>query len=153
MKNIFLGITIGIFLLCGNAFAQTKQTNDEKAIEALLAKAGMAWKAGDMTKFSELLTDDCEHINPFGQEIKGREAIRQHLQWVVDNVFKTKPEIEFSEVSIRFIRPNVAVIVFLIKDPTASTREVVMVTKMKKEWKISMFQGTAISEPPVVNPN
>jgi uncharacterized protein (TIGR02246 family) len=92
MKNIFLGITIGIFLLCGNAFAQTKQTNDEKAIEALLTKAGMAWKAGDMTKFSELLTDDCENVSPFGQVIKGREAIRQHLQWVVDNVFKTKTQ-------------------------------------------------------------
>jgi uncharacterized protein (TIGR02246 family) len=160
MKNIFLGITVAIFLLCGNAFAQTKQTDDEKAINAVLLNAGRAWQDGDINKLADTLTEDCVHIDPFGKQISGRDTIRTTLQWVRDVVYqKAKLELEVSETNIRFISSDVALVVMVMKQTTKgksggdSFTETFIVSKVKSKWKISLFQGIAVTQPPIVKPN
>lgn len=160
MKNIFLGITIAFLLLCGNAFAQNKQTDDEKAINAILMKSGQAWESGDMTKFAETLTDECVHVDPFGGVISGRENIRTKLQWVRDEVYKKeKVELEITETTTRFLNADAAIVVMKMKekgksDPNGTAlTETFTVSRVKNEWKISSFQGIEIKEPPMVKPN
>lgn len=147
MKNIFLGITVAIFLLCGNALAQTKQTDDEKAIFALMTNVGKAWESGDLNKFAEYLTEDCVHIDPFGKQFNGREAYQKHLQWVIDNFYsKNKPKLEVSEFSMRFISSDVALLTFLSKEGTRSFRESFLITRVKNDWKIASVQLVTVAE-------
>lgn len=151
MKNVFLGITIAIFLLCGNAFAQT---DDEKAVIALMTNVGKAWEAGDLNKFGEYLTEDCVHIDPFGSQVRGRAAIKTKLQWVIDNFYqKEKPKVEISEYSAVFVQPNVALLTYLRKEQTESARETVVVTKVKNDWKVASFQHIMVAEPPKAKTN
>jgi len=155
MKNLILMTTIAIFLLCGNAIAQTKQTDDEKAINAVLLKAGQAWESGDMTKFAETLTEDCVHVDPFGKVISGRENIKTTLQWVRDEVYKKeKVELEISETIFRFLSSDVAIVLMKMKEtgknnPSSGLYvETFTVSRVKNEWKISSFQGIDVKEPP-----
>lgn len=146
MKNIFLGITAAIFLLCGNAFAQTKQTDDEKAIIALMTNLGKAWDARDANKFGEFMTEDCTHIDPHGLHT-GRVAIVKHIQWVIDNILpKDNSKMEVSDFSLRFVSSDVALFGFLGKEGGQSMRQSYVLTKTKNEWKIASFQLTKIIE-------
>lgn len=147
MKNIVLGISIAIFLLCGNGLAQTKQTDDEKAIFALMTNFGKDWNNRDLDKIGEYLTDDCTHIDPQGVERKGREAIKTHMQWVIDNLLpKDNSKSEISEVSLRFVTSQVALMTFVLKEGGRSMRPTITLVKVKSDWKITAFHLTFISE-------
>lgn len=155
MKNIFLVTTIAIFLLCGNALGQTKQADDEKAINTILLKAGQAWESGDMAKFAETLTDDCVHVDPFGKVFAGRENIKTMLQWVREEIYKKeKVELEIIETTFRFLNPDAAIILMKMKEtgknnPSSGLYvETFTVSRVKNEWKISSFQGIDVKEPP-----
>ncbi|MBS1794634.1 MAG: SgcJ/EcaC family oxidoreductase [Acidobacteria bacterium] len=155
MKNLFLAIAVATFLLCGNALAQTKQTDDEKAIGAVLMKAGQAWESGDVAKFAETLTADCVHVDPFGKLITGRENIKATLQWVRDEVYKKeKLDLEIGETTLRFLNADAAIVVMKMKEtgknnPTSGAYlETFTVSRVNNEWKISSFQGIDIREPP-----
>lgn len=146
MKNIFLGITAAIFLLCGNAFAQVKQTDDEKAIITLMTNVGKAWEARDASKFGEFMTEDCTHIDPHGLHT-GREAIVKRLQWVIDNILpKDNSKMEVSDFSLRFINSETALFGFLGKQNGHTMRQSYVLIKTKNEWKIASFQLTKIEQ-------
>ena len=146
MKNIFLGVTIAIFLLCGNAFAQTQPTANEQAIFALMTNVGKAWDARDANKFAEFMTADCTHIDPHGLHT-GREAIVKHLQWVIDTLLpKNNSKMEVSDFNLRFASSDVALFGFLGVQGGHSMRQSYVLTKSKNEWKIVSFQLTKIDQ-------
>lgn len=154
-KQFFLSITIAIFLFCGSAFAQTKQTDDEKAVFAVLTTAGAAWESGDMTKFAATLSDDCLHVNPFGKVFVGRDNIKTMLQWVRSEIYKNeKVELKIDETTLRFLGADTAIVMMKMvekgKTSPVSTGllETFTVTRVANEWKISSFQGIEISDPP-----
>jgi uncharacterized protein (TIGR02246 family) len=146
MKNLFLGMTIAIILLCGNALAQNKPTADEQAIIALMTNVGKAWDALDAKKFGEFMTEDCTHIDPHGLHT-GRDAIVKHLQWVIDNILpKENTKMEVSDFSLRFVGSDVALFGFLGKQNGHVMRQSYVLTKVKNEWKIASFQVTKIEQ-------
>lgn len=146
MKNIFLGITIAILLLCGNSFAQTKQTDDEKAVIVLMTNLGKAWDARDANKFGEFMTEDCTHIDPHGLHT-GRVAIVKHIQWVIDNILpKDNSKMEVSDFSLRFVNSETALFGFLGKEGGQLMRQSYVLIKTKNEWKIASFQLTKIEQ-------
>lgn len=147
MKNIFLGVTIAIFLLCGNAFAQSQPTADQKAIFALMTNVGKAWEARDVNKFADNLTEDCTHIDPQGVVSKGREEVKKHLQWVIDNMLKNdNSKMDISDISLRFVNSEAALLTYLAKEAGKSIRQTVVLSKVKNDWKITSFQLTFVSE-------
>ena len=147
MKNVFLGITIAIFLLCGNAFAQSQQTADQKAIFALMTNVGKAWESRDVNKFADNLTEDCTHIDPQGVERKGREEVKKHLQWVIDNMLQNdNSKMDISDISLRFVNSEAALLSYLAKEAGKSIRQTVVLSKVKNDWKITSFQLTFVSE-------
>jgi len=146
MKNIFFGLGIVIFLLCGNAFAQTAPTDDEKAIFALMMNVGKAWEARDANKFAESLTEDCTHIDPHGLRT-GREAVKKHLQWVIDNILpKDNSKMEVSDFSLRFVNSETALFTCLCKQYGQSMRHSYVLNKTKNDWKIAFFQVASVAE-------
>lgn len=147
MKNIFLAITIAFLLLCGNAFAQKQPTADEQAIFALMTNVGKAWEARDLNKFAENLTEECTHIDPQGVESKGREAVKKHLQWAIENVLpKDNSKMDISDVSLRFVNSEVGLLTYLATEGGKATRQTVVLSKVKNDWKIASFQLTFVVE-------
>jgi uncharacterized protein (TIGR02246 family) len=146
MKNIFLGITIAIFLMCGNTFAQSQPTDDEQAIFAVMTNVGKAWDALDAKKFGEFMTEDCTHVDPNGLHT-GRNAIVKHIQWVIDNLLpKDNSKMEVSDFSLRFVNSETALFGFLGVQGGQSMRQSYVLIKTKNEWKITSFQLTKIEQ-------
>ena len=52
---------------------------DQAAIEAVFAKFGAAWKAGDAKARAALFAEDATIINPFGMVAKGRAEIEKRF--------------------------------------------------------------------------
>lgn len=147
MKNLILGITIAIFLLCGNVFAQSKNADDEKAINALMVSALKALGENDLNKFGSFLTENCTHINPWGEQIDGREAIVKHFQ-----SFHTKeaPKLEILGNTLKFVTADTALLTMLFKEGSKTFREIIFVAKVKNDWKIASFQGIEVKELPKI---
>jgi uncharacterized protein (TIGR02246 family) len=155
MKNILLGITVVLFLLCGNAAAQTKPTADETAVKELFMAAGAAWGSGDISAYANCLTENSVMVGHHGEQVIGRDAIRTRLQWVREVIFKkSKSVLEVPDMSVSFVDPDVAMIIFALKETVEGSpkselsRNTIIATKAKGEWKIAFFQATSITEPP-----
>lgn len=151
MKNLILGFALAILLLNGNAFAQT-QSDDKQTIISLLSHVTNAWNSGDVNIMAGFLTEDCVHIDPFGDQLTGRETIKNRLQWVMETYYKTsKPTLENSGYSIQFVRPDVAIATFLMKDSHGASRETVVVTRTESGWKVASFQNIPVADLPKVD--
>jgi uncharacterized protein (TIGR02246 family) len=87
------------------------QSSDEPAVQGLLDELAAAWAAGDAQAYARLFTRDASYITWFGANLAGPAAIEaghgplfagpmreSHLAW------RGAPD-------VRFIRPDVAIIV------------------------------------------
>lgn len=156
MKNLILGITIVVVSFCGTALAQSKSSDDEKAVSAALIAAGKSWESGDMTKFADALTENCVYVDPFGRVLNGRETIRTKLQWVRDVILKKEVlAMEIVGVSTNFLGADAVQVVMQTKLTGKTSGEVVAstetftLTRVGNDWKIALFQTVNQSEPPV----
>ena len=158
MKNIFLGTTIAIFLLCGNAMAQAKPVSDEQAVLDLMTQLGKTWEAGDMKAFSDLLADNVVHVSPFGEVTTGRESVRALLQWVRDVPYKkAKVQMTITDVKLTFVTPDLAIVTSRIVENVAAgpkhgdQRSTFITVRVNGQWKTAQFQSVAIGDPPKMN--
>jgi uncharacterized protein (TIGR02246 family) len=122
-------------------------TSDEPAVQRLLDELAAAWAAGDAQGYARLFTQDASYVTWFGANLAGRPAIDaahgplfagpmrdSHLSWS-------------SAPDIRFIRPDVAIIVGqgAVATPRglepASTITLVAV-RDEGTWRFASFQNT-----------
>lgn len=158
MKNIFLGTTIAILLLCGNALAQAKPLSDEKAVFNLMEQLAKTWEAGDVKGFSDLLADNVVHVSPFGEVTTGRESVRALLQWVRDVPYKkSKVQMTITDVKVTFVTPDLAIVTSRIVENIPAgpkhgdQRSTFTTVRVNGQWKTAQFQSVAIADPPKMN--
>lgn len=158
MKNIFLGTTVAILFLCGNAMAQAKPTGDEKAVFDLMTQLAKTWEAGDVKGFTDLMADNVVSISHFGEVMTGREAVRTKLQWVREVPFKNaKVKMTISDVTLTFVTPDLAVVTSRIVEEIPAgpkhgdQRSTFMTVRVNGQWKVAQFQSIAITDPPKMN--
>jgi len=122
MKRLsLLAMLILAIALCAAAQTKTekpapsKNAEDEKAIQAMLAVSGKGWAARDAKLASSIYAEDAQWMNAFGRRKNGRAEIEEFLKWLFSHPGEknTKsantPDVP-RESSIKFIRPDVAVI-------------------------------------------
>jgi uncharacterized protein (TIGR02246 family) len=158
MKNIFLGTTIAIFLLCGNALAQAKPVSDEQAVFNLMTQLAKTWEAGDMNGFSDLMADNVVSVSHFGEVMTGRETVRAKLQWVRDVPYKkAKIQMTITDVKLTFVTPDLAVVTSRIAETTEAgpkqgdMRSIFTTVRVNGQWKVAQFQNVVIADPPKMN--
>ncbi len=122
MKHLYLTMLL-ILAVAVAASAQTKteksvlskNADDEKAIQAMLATAGKGWAERDAKLASSIYTEDAQWMNAFGRRKNGRIEIEEFLKWLFSHPGEKNtrsantPDVP-REPSIKFIRPDVAVI-------------------------------------------
>lgn len=101
---------IGAFALIAvsQLAAAADHATDEKAIRQVVKDYETIWNKHDMSTFGDLFTDDAEWVNVVGHVWRGKADIRKAHQVVHETNFKNR-NMQFDEMTVRFIRPDVAV--------------------------------------------
>lgn len=110
-KCIFYLIAIGfcVSVVMAQSSDKFKTNKEETQIKKVLDSFAAAWNNHDMDAFSELFSADADWVNIRGARWKGVTEIREN-HVTIHKRFYSKSRLEFVEVSIRMITPDVAVI-------------------------------------------
>lgn len=147
-----------ICLILGSRQIATAQraSSDERAIRDLVEAHAIAWNKRDPKAAAAVVTADAVWITSSGQVLQGRAAIeRAHVKWLAEDAATggsthVHPP---SSITIRFIRPDVAVADLesqyvgakgpdgKVLSPTRSLLFIV-VTKDGSEWRIAQVRNT-----------
>lgn len=150
MKKYLL-IVAGLFLFATFADAQNNSATDETAIRGIVGQMMNGWNAKNGEQFAAPFAEDADYVVINGSQIKSRTAIAKGHQNIFDTFYKNS-NIKFTTDSIRFLKPDVAVVhvsgVLNVTegDSTRTTRAKIslVVTKNKDGWEIAAFQNTPV---------
>jgi uncharacterized protein (TIGR02246 family) len=111
MKRITVAI-LAIALLSGAGLAQTKTLKlDQAAVEQAIENWNKAWQTKDAKLAAQDYSSDADWTNAFGMSKKGRAEIEKFLTEVFSLPFVMEGQSKTAEQSVRFIRPDVALVV------------------------------------------
>ena len=121
---------------------------DKKAIETAYDNWYMGWEKKDYKLASQDYSDDAIWVNAFGMKRVGREAIEKTLKEVFGMDFVMAGESKTVERTVKFIKPDVAVVTSLIeregqempsgeKMDTRKTSHLRVFVKSNGKWQIT----------------
>jgi uncharacterized protein (TIGR02246 family) len=155
MKVLF-GLAIG--LLATQLGAQT--ASDETAIRSIIQDEIAAWNQGDAVAYSRHFSADGTFTNITGQFFTGYEAFLKQHEVIFAGRFK-QTRLQQDIVSLRFVRPDVAVVEVLtsvagvvsaqLAQGTGAdakgrlrTRLLQVVMKQGEEWKVVAYHNVDV---------
>ena len=108
MKKILIANILILWALPAGVAGAKAQTSDETAIRKVFADFAEAWGRDDAKSMASHWADDGDLINPTGRRANGRAEIEKLFTDEHATLFKGT-HITFSEGTIRFAKPDVAV--------------------------------------------
>jgi uncharacterized protein (TIGR02246 family) len=143
-------------MLCIGSFASAAQaqprTEDEQAIQKVLADFVAAWNQHDMKLWSELATDDADYVVISAKHLKGRDEIFKYHDELHKGPFKDH-KMKASWQDVRFLHDDVALGHVKFEPGNELTKRTALATlvlvKQKGRWLITAFQNTLLYGPPV----
>jgi uncharacterized protein (TIGR02246 family) len=129
--------------------------SDEQIMQEILQQLESAWNRYDSVSFATAFADDANFIHIFGGQLDGRPAIEAAHRHIFETIYKGS-HAKFMLRSIRFVRPDVAVVLarahVKFKEGNEAreieTRPTLILVKEQDKWRIIAFQNTKISEVP-----
>ena len=153
----WLALVCALTITCTTAFSSSLITKadeaDEAAIKALVKQMQDGWNAHDGKAFSAPFAADADYVVVNGMYIKGREAIEKGHTAIFTTIYKESHN-EATVKSIRFIRPDVAVVHVewqMQPNPKAEkgrAMNTIILTKDSGKWSIAAFHNTPVVAPP-----
>jgi uncharacterized protein (TIGR02246 family) len=107
MKRQLLAIAVAWIAVSHSVMADDK-ASDEKAIRQVAKNYETLWNKHDMNAFADLFTDDAEWVNVVGMVWRGKPEIMKAHRAFHETNFKNR-SVYVDDVTVRFIRPDVAV--------------------------------------------
>ncbi len=155
MKVLF-GFAIGV--LATQLSAQT--ASDETAIRSIIQDEIVAWNQGDAAAYSRHFAADGTFTNIVGQFVTGYDAFLKQHAVIFEGRFK-QTRLQQDIVSLRFVRPDVAVVEVLTAVtgvPAAElapgtggdakarlrTRLLQVVVRQGEEWKVVAYHNVDV---------
>jgi uncharacterized protein (TIGR02246 family) len=133
-------VSFGLFIAAGNPRStgeDVTKDGDEKAIRALLHDLGEAWNKHEMKEFSARLGENADVVNRFGQWMKGRAAICEHLIGLHKAAFRAQLESRSSQIEqVRFLTPEVALAHEVTEERTGKSVRTYVLQKRDGRWLI-----------------
>jgi uncharacterized protein (TIGR02246 family) len=148
MKRIFVVSLLLLLALPGSVAKMKAQARDEAGIRKVFTGFAEAWAKDDAKTMASYWAADGDLINPQGKRGNGRAEVEAVLAGEHATVFKGT-HIKFSEGTIRFVKPDVAVFTTDYEVPGAHGPDgnemtakgivtAVMVKKSGKWWSLSV---------------
>ena len=134
--------------------------SDRSAIQDLLVRVGETWNAGDAQAYAELFTEDADYVTYFGQNMPGRRTIEEVHRRLFEGPLRGSRLTGLGRpdgYSIRFLRPDVAVVVAEGgsslgggEESDSDRRSTVMFVAVRDDgdWRFAAFQNTRQSPVP-----
>jgi len=130
-------------------------TEDKPGPKAVMAAFIASWNRHDMSTLASLFAEDADFIDIFGNWFKDRASIKEALSLRHATVFKDTRFTE-REVSVRFVRPDVAIVHAVIELSGAVDRQggpvppglgviTTVLDKTGQGWRVIALQNTAIA--------
>ena len=133
-------VTVGLLIAAGNprpAVEDAAKEGDEKTIRALLHDLGEEWNRHETKKLSARLAENADVVNRFGQWMKGRTAILEHLAALHKSSFRAQLESRSSQIEqVRFLTPDVAVAHEITDERTGKSVRTYVLQKREGQWWI-----------------
>jgi len=108
MKKILIASILILLALPAGVAGAKPQVSDEAAIRKVFAEFAVAWGRDDAKSMASHWAVDGDLINPTGRRANGRAEIEKLFADEHAAIFKGT-RITFSEGTIRFVKPDVAV--------------------------------------------
>ena len=110
--NRVIAAVIAVTLLSVVSLAQVKTAkSDQSLIEQVVENWNTAWQTKDAKLAAQDYSDDADWTNAFGMKRKGRAEIEKILGEVFSLPFVMAGQSETANQSIRFIKPDVALVI------------------------------------------
>ena len=130
-------------------------TSDQAAVLEVLHQIEIAWNRYDSESIAAWFREDASLIQIYGGQLDGRAAIEASHRAILDTIYKGS-HATFTPRSIRFVRPDVAIVfaharVSFTEGNEArevETRPTLTVVKEQGKWQIVAFQNTRVSAMP-----
>lgn len=130
------------------------KTADEKAIRQVAKDYETRWNKHDMDAFAELFTDDADWVNVVGMVWRGKPEIMKAHRAFHETNFKDR-SVYLDEMTVRFIRPDVAVAIakwkvdgFTAPDGRQFDKglnvSMLMFTKQNNRWLIASGENVTV---------
>ncbi|KZB85444.1 SgcJ/EcaC family oxidoreductase [Amycolatopsis regifaucium] len=131
-------------------------TESRTAVLAVLSELAQAWNDGDAAAYARLFTEDADYVTFFGVNMPGRALIESAHRSLFEGPLKGSKLVDGGgEPKVRFIRPDVAIVVAgggssQADDKPEPGRESTLTYVLVKEsdgWRVASFQNTRVSDP------
>src|ERR1700736_1866057 len=137
------------------SYGRVIMPSDEGAIQDIVKQLEIAWNARDSVSVAALFAEDANFIHIFGGQLDGRTAIEASHRHIFNTIYSVS-HVNFMLQSIRFVRPDVAIVFTRThlkfnegnEIREIETRPTLIVVKAQAKWQIVAFQNTKISEMP-----
>ena len=121
---------------------------DKEAVLSAVKTIFDAFYARDAAGFASPMTSNVDFVNPMGAYIKGQQVVQNAHSEYFKQVGKTKGKYNWTNNSVRFIRPDIAIAVIQfdysvpeINDKGSNTISFV-VAKNAGKWEVELTQLT-----------
>jgi uncharacterized protein (TIGR02246 family) len=145
-------VTFGLLIAAGDprpALQDATKDGDEKAIRTLLRDLEGNWNRHEMKAFSARLGENADVVNRFGQWMKGRGAILEHLTGLHESPFRAQLESRSSKIEqVRFLTPDVALAHELTEERTGKSVRTYVLQKRDGQWWIESADINQMGQTP-----
>jgi uncharacterized protein (TIGR02246 family) len=133
-------VTVGLMIAAGDPRSRAQDATkegDEQAIRALLHDLGEDWNKHEMKEFAARLGENADVVNRFGQWMKSRSAILEHLSALHKSSFRAQLESRSSQIEqVRFLTPDVALAHELTDEGPGKSVRTYVLQKRDSKWLI-----------------
>jgi uncharacterized protein (TIGR02246 family) len=153
MKSVPLAMAF-ISLLVFSIFINGQEKSEEQAVRKAVANFAETVNRGDAKAFAALFTEDADFVVITGRYLKGRNEIVTYHAGLFADGFRGS-HLDVTSVTIRFLRPDVAVARVVTKRTENGGKEMrtslpmFVFTKQGESWLITAVQNTLTSGPPI----
>ena len=139
---------------------------DEHGVRAAIARAQRAWNTADATAFAACMADDVDVVGLLGERYHGRDVVELGHKHIFETIYRDS-KVTYTIEQLRFLRPDVAVVILhqkmrsrLTPDAVISTarqrkvsdemhdseaRATLTLVKSGRPWVIAAFHNTAVA--------
>jgi uncharacterized protein (TIGR02246 family) len=107
----------------------TLSAQDEQALRALMTDLDQRWQQRDLPAYLAHFSEDADFVNRAGTWFRGRAALQQQLQWLVEKgrpeMFSMRTDVE----AVRAVAPGVFVLVQHRDENVRKSRATFVITR------------------------
>ena len=151
-SKIIILIPLTLFASCETTTTQ----NDEEAIKQVIIDFQDDFNDGAFKKAEQYATEDWDHINPGGGIDRGRDAVLRTVR-AVHNDFLKGVSITTDSMSVRFLEPDVAIVIAYhsiddyttpdgVKHVNGRQIKSYVLVKRENKWLMTLDHNTSIQQ-------